>query len=246
VVQGDLGRSFDSARRPVADMILERLPLTMLLSISSIVVGWGLGIPIGIYSARRQYYTSDYVITFLAFVGVSIPNFFFGMLLLYVFAFQLNVLPAGGWFRPGEEFSLLQAFAYMVMPVLTLGLSSIASVTRYMRSSLLEVIRQDYLRTARAKGLRDRVVIYKHAMRNAVIPIITLLGFMLPTIFSGSIVTEQVFSWPGIGQLFLDATHQRNYPVMMGDALFFGVLIFVGNMLADIAYAFVDPRIRYD
>ncbi len=246
LLRGNLGRSFDSARRPVGDLIQERLPVTILLSVSSIIIGWGIGIPVGIYSARRQYTLSDYTITFMAFVGVSIPNFFFGMILLYIFALILNVLPAGGYFGPGEEFTILGMLSYLVMPAFTLGLASIASITRYMRSSLLEVIRQDYLRTARAKGLRERVVIYKHALRNALIPILTLMGFMVPIIFSGAVITEQVFSWPGLGRMAIDATHQRNYPVMMGITLMFGILTFLGNVVADVAYAIADPRIRYD
>ncbi len=246
LLQGNLGRSFDSARRPVADLIKERMPVTILLSVSSIIIGWGVGIPVGIYSARRQYSLSDYTITFMAFVGVSIPNFFFGLILLYIFALILNVLPAGGYFRPGEDFTFLGMLSYLIMPALTLGLASIASITRYMRSSMLEVINQDYLRTARAKGLRDRVVIYKHALRNALIPILTLMGFMVPLIFSGAVITEQVFSWPGLGRMVIDATHQRNYPLMMGITLVFGVLTFLGNVIADIAYAIADPRIRYD
>ncbi len=147
---------------------------------------------------------------------------------------------------PGEEFSISGLFSYSIMPILTLGLASIASVARYMRTSLLEVIRQDYLRTARAKGLKERVVIYKHALRNAMMPIVTLLGFQIPIIFSGAIITESVFSYPGLGLLGIEAVHSRNYPLMMGINLMFAVLVFAGNILADIFYALVDPRIRYD
>lgn len=246
VLRGNLGRSFDTARRPVADMIKERMPATIWLSLSSIIIGWGLGVPIGIFSARRQYKIPDYGVTFLAFIGVSIPNFVFGLLLLYIFALQWPILPAGGLFMPGEEFSISGLISYSIMPILTLGLASIAGVTRYMRTSLLEVIRQDYLRTARAKGLRERVVIYKHALRNALMPIITMLGFTLPIIFSGAVITEQVFSYPGLGLLVIEATHARNYPLMMGLNLMFAVLTFLGNVVADILYATVDPRIRYD
>ncbi len=246
VFRGDLGRSFDSARRPVAQLIAERMPATILLSVASIILGWGIGIPVGIFSARRQYSFSDYTITFLAFIGVSVPNFFFGLLLLYVFALRLNILPAGGLFLAGESFTLSGLFRYLLLPTLTLGLATIAGITRYMRSSLLEVIRQDYLRTARAKGLKERVVIYKHAFRNSMIPILTLMGFLIPTIFSGAVITESIFSWPGLGTLAITATHERNYPVMMGINLMFAVLIFVGNIVADVSYALADPRIRYD
>ena len=152
VLRGDLGLSFDSSRRPVAELILERMPATILLSVCSIIVGWGIGIPVGILSARYQYSIFDYIITFFAFVGISIPSFFFGLILLYVFALKLNVLPAGGFFLAGETKTLLGYVQYLLLPTLTLGLSSIASIARYMRSSVLEVVGQDFLRTAR---LRD-------------------------------------------------------------------------------------------
>ncbi len=246
VLRGDLGTSFDSSRRPVAELILDRMPATILLSVSSIVLGWGIGIPVGILSARYQHSVFDYVITFLAFVGVSIPSFFFGLVLLYLFALQLDWLPAGGFFLAGEAFSVRGLFGYLLLPAVTLGLATIAGVARYMRSSLLEVIHQDFLRTARSKGLTERVVIYKHALRNALIPILTLMGFLIPTIFSGAVVVENIFAWPGLGSLAIQATHERNYPVMMGINLMFGVLIFLGSIIADISYALADPRIRYE
>lgn len=246
VLRGDLGTSFDSSRRPVAELIRERMPATILLSAASIVLGWGIGIPVGILSARHQHSLFDYVITFLAFVGVSIPSFFFGLVLLFVFALQLDWLPAGGFFLAGEAFSVQGLLSYLFLPAVTLGLATIAGVARYMRSSLLEVIHQDYLRTARSKGLTERVVIYKHALRNALIPILTLMGFLIPTIFSGAVVVENIFAWPGLGSLAIQATHERNYPVMMGINLMFGVLIFLGSIVADISYALADPRIRYE
>lgn len=246
IVRGDLGLSFDSARRPVADLIKERMPATITLSLASIILGWGIGIPVGILSARYQYSILDYLITFFAFVGISIPSFFFGLILLYVFALKLNVLPAGGFFLAGEVKTLAGYISYLCLPALTLGLGSIAGVARYMRASLLEVINQDYLRTARAKGLAERIVIYKHALRNALLPILTLLGFMIPSIFSGAVIVESIFAWPGLGSLAIQAVNERNYPVIMGINMMFAVLIFVGSIIADISYAFADPRIRYD
>ncbi len=245
-LQGDLGRSFDSSRRPVASLIRERMGATILLSVASIVLGWGIGIPVGILSARYQYSVFDYIITFFAFVGISIPSFFFGLILLYIFAAQLNVLPAGGFFLAGEARTLGGYFSYLILPALTLGLATIASIARYMRASLLEVISQDYLRTARAKGLRENVVIYKHALRNALLPILTLAGFLIPTIFSGAVIVENIFAWPGLGSLAIQAVNERNYPVMMGINLMFAVLIFIGSIVADVSYALADPRIRYD
>lgn len=246
IVRGDLGLSFDSARRPVADLIKERMPATITLSLASIILGWGIGIPVGILSARYQYSILDYLITFFAFVGISIPSFFFGLILLYVFALKLNVLPAGGFFLAGEVKTLAGYISYLCLPTLTLGLGSIAGVARYMRASLLEVINQDYLRTARAKGLAERIVIYKHALRNALLPILTLLGFMIPSIFSGAVIVESIFAWPGLGSLAIQAVNERNYPVIMGINMMFAVLIFLGSIIADISYAFADPRIRYD
>lgn len=246
IVRGDLGLSFDSARRPVVDLIKERMPATITLSLASIILGWGIGIPVGILSARYQYSILDYLITFFAFVGISIPSFFFGLILLYVFALKLNVLPAGGFFLAGEVKTLAGYISYLCLPALTLGLGSIAGVARYMRASLLEVINQDYLRTARAKGLAERIVIYKHALRNALLPILTLLGFMIPSIFSGAVIVESIFAWPGLGSLAIQAVNERNYPVIMGINMMFAVLIFLGSIIADISYAFADPRIRYD
>ncbi|MDI9485674.1 MAG: ABC transporter permease [Bacillota bacterium] len=246
VIRLDLGLSFDSARRPVVTLIAERMPATVILSLSSIILGWGIGIPVGILSARYQYSIFDYFITFFAFVGISIPSFFFGLTLLYVFALKLNVLPAGGFFMAGEAHTFAGYLRYLLLPALTLGLGSIASVARYMRASLLEVLNEDYLRTARAKGLRERIVIYKHALRNALLPILTLMGFMLPSIFSGAVITENIFTWPGLGSLAIQAVNERNYPVIMGINLMFAVLIFLGSIIADVSYAFADPRIRYE
>lgn len=246
VLRMDLGLSFDSARRPVVDLIRERMPATVILSIASIVLGWGIGIPVGILSARYQYSVFDYLITFLSFVGISIPSFFFGLALLYVCALKLNILPAGGFFLAGESHTLLGYLRYLFLPSLTLGLSSIASVARYMRASVLEVINEDYLRTARAKGLQENVVVYKHALRNALLPILTLMGFMIPNIFSGAVIVESIFAWPGLGSLAIQAVNERNYPVIMGINLMFAVLIFFGSVIADVSYAFADPRIRYE
>jgi len=246
VLRMDLGLSFDSARRPVVDLIRERMPATVILSIASIVLGWGIGIPVGILSARYQYSLFDYVITFLSFVGISIPSFFFGLALLYVCALKLNILPAGGFFLAGESHTLLGYLRYLFLPSLTLGLSSIASVARYMRASILEVINEDYLRTARAKGLQENIVIYKHALRNALLPILTLMGLMIPNIFSGAVIVESIFAWPGLGSLAIQAVNERNYPVIMGINLMFAVLIFFGSVIADVSYAFADPRIRYE
>ncbi len=246
VLKGDLGRSFDSARRPVSELIKERMPATILLSSVSLILAWLIGVPVGIFSARRQYSIFDYVITMLAFAGISVPSFFSGLVLLYVFALRLNIFPAGGFFLAGETVTFSGYIRYLTLPALTLGLASIASIARYTRTSLLEVMPHDFLRTARAKGLQESIVIYKHALRNALIPILTLMGFMIPSIFSGAVIVESIFAWPGLGSLAIQAVNERNYPVMMGINLMFAILIFLGNLLADLSYAWADPRIRYE
>ena len=225
---------------------MERMPATLLLSLCSIILAWVIGIPVGILSARYQYSALDYAVTFFAFVGISIPSFFFGLLLLYVFALKLDVLPAGGFFMAGEARTFLGYVKYLLLPSITLGLSDIAGIARYMRSSLLEVLGHDFLRTARAKGLGENIVVYKHALRNALLPILTLMGFTIPFIFSGAVIVENIFAWPGLGSLAIQAVSERNYPVIMGINLMFAVLIFIGNLIADISYAVADPRIRYE
>lgn len=246
VLKGDLGRSFDSARRPVSELIKERMPATILLSSISMLIAWLIGIPIGIFSARRQYSVFDYVLTFFAFVGISVPSFFFGLVLLYFFALKFNFFPAGGFFLAGEAQTFFGYVRYLTLPAITLSLGSIGSIARYMRASLLETLPNDYLRTARAKGLKETVIVYKHALRNALIPILTLMGFMIPSIFSGAVIAESVFAWPGLGSLAIQAVNERNYPVMMGINLMFAVLIFLGSLIADVSYVLADPRIRYE
>ncbi len=249
VIQGDLGVSFE-LRVPVTDAIGHRLFPTFLLAFSSLILSLIVAIPAGIISATRQYSNIDYSLTTFAFIGISIPNFFFGLLLMFIVGLRLGWLPISGMTTAGVEYTpfwqAIDILRHMILPMIVLGLSSTAQFMRYTRSSMLEVIRQDYIRTARAKGLKERVVIYKHALRNAMIPIITLMGFQLPVLFSGAVITEQVFGWPGMGTLMLSAVYSRDYPLLMGINMFLAFLIILGNLLADIAYSYVDPRIRYD
>lgn len=243
--RGDFGNSFIDGR-PVLIIVLERIPNTLLLMSSSFFLILILAIPIGIFQSIRQYSLLDYILTVISFIGISLPNFWLGLMLILLFALKLGWLPSGGMYSLDFGFSLLDRIKHLILPAITLSVGGIASWSRYQRSSMLEVLRQDYIRTARAKGLKERVVIYKHALRNALIPIITLLGLSLPDLFGGAYITEIIFAWPGMGRLGVQAVFQRDYPVIMGTLLISSILIILGNLLADVIYAYVDPRIRYE
>ena len=243
-VTGDLGRSI-LQRRPVLDIIQERLPRTAELLGGSILLSLLIAIPIGVVSALRQYSLLDSVVTVLSFVGVSIPSFWLGIILILVFAVTLGWLPTGGTRSIGQEANLVDHLKHLVLPLAVLTLVRTAGWSRYLRSSMLEVLRQDYVRTARAKGLTERLVLFRHALRNAMMPIVTLLGLSLPDMVGGAIITEQIFNWNGLGQLTVTATLRRDIPVVMALVMLSGVAIIIGNQLADIAYRLVDPRITF-
>ena len=242
--QLDFGDSWIQ-KRPVTEIIINRAPKTMILVGLAIVVSLIIAIPIGILSAVKQYSFTDNIVTVIAFIGISIPSFWLGIMLMLLFAVKLHWLPTGGTGSLGEEFSLGDALKHLAMPLAVLTLIRTAGWVRYLRSSMLEVLRQDYIRTAHAKGLRSRVVLTRHALRNALTPIITLLGLSLPDIFAGAIITEQIFNWQGLGQLAVTSALRRDTPVIMALVILTGVAIVIGNLLADICYRFVDPRIRF-
>lgn len=244
IFQGELGTSFIT-NRDVGSMIWERMPNTLVLMISSTIMTMVVAIPIGIISAMRQYSTRDYVFTFGSFIGVSIPNFWLGLMLIMFLSVQLGWFPVGGVTTLGGEFSILDRLHHLFLPALVLATADMAQMTRYTRTSMLEVKNQDYIRTARAKGFKEQRVVYKHGLRNALMPLITMFGLLLPTFIGGSVVVEQIFTWPGIGQLFLDSTFQRDYPVIMALTMFGAGLVVLGNLIADILYAIADPRIEY-
>lgn len=248
-IQRDLGYS-RQYKTPVATLIRRRLPNTLWLTCTSFIIALGFAIPAGIYSAVRQYSAGDYFFTGFAFFGFSIPNHWLGLLLIYFFSVWLGWLPSGGFRSLVQSDSSWVQFwdriYYLILPALTLGISSMASWMRYMRSSMLEVIREDYIRTARAKGLTGYVVVYKHALRNALLPIITLVMMAIPFIFSGAVITEAVFSFPGMGQLFLTSILNHDTFVTMTIVMFLAVMVVTFNLLADILYAMIDPRIRFD
>ena len=250
-VQGNLGYSTRYRGRPVTEIILSRVGPTMLLTFSSIFLSFIIAVPIGVISATRQYSKLDYTVVVGAIAGVSIPVFFLGIVLIWLFALQLGWLPVGGMMRAGARYPSWFAWAFdvlrhLILPLITLTAAGTARFVRFTRSSMLEVVRQDYIRTARAKGLSERVVIYRHALRNSLLPVITILGLSLPFLFSGAVITEAVFAWPGMGTLIIEAVTTRDYSLLMGTNLFLAVLVILGNLVADLMYALVDPRIRYD
>ena len=230
----DLGRSYVS-NRPVFGTILERFPNTVLLAVSAMALSILVAIPFGILSATRQYSRTDVVVTVLALVGISIPAFWLGMMLIWIFSVQLRIFPSLA--VPSNLWSI-------VLPVLTLAALSTAVQTRMTRSSMLEVIRQDYIRTARAKGLAEKIVVYKHAMRNALIPVVTVVGLQVGQLLVGAVLTETVFSYPGIGTIMVDAIQRKDTPQIMASVVFMAMVFAVVNLLVDILYAFIDPRIR--
>jgi len=250
IVRGDLGTSI-RFRIPVSELIGDRLGPSLALGVTSESIVLLAGIPFGILAAVRRATWVDTAVTAVALSGLAIPAFFFGLLLLrWLSLGGLQILPSAGFTTPGSQLSgvplLLDAARHLILPATALGVTSIAGLMSHVRSALLEVLQQDYLRTARAKGLPERVVLYKHALRNALIPVVTLLGLNLPGLLGGAIITESIFLWPGIGRLTYTALLERDYPVLMALNLMFAGLTLLGSLLADIGYAVVDPRVRFE
>ncbi|HEX7051243.1 MAG TPA: ABC transporter permease [Longimicrobiales bacterium] len=255
-ITGDFGYSFGQGR-PVADVILDALPNTLILAGAALVLVFLLGIAIGVFQAVRQHSAVDSALSVTSLFFYSMPSFWLGLMLMLVFALKAYqwgwpvALPPTGvtsidydflpfWQRVGDR------LAHLVLPTATLTLVLAAGVARYTRGQMLEVVRQDYIRTARAKGLPERVVILKHALRNSLLPVITLLGLYLPFLFSGAVFVEVIFAWPGMGRVIVDAIFQRDYPVVMATGFIFAAMVVAGNLIADVLYAVADPRIRYD
>ena len=243
-VQGDWGWSLVT-KRPVLQMVAERLPNTILLMTCAFALSLLIAIPVGVLSAVRQYSIFDHVATSVAFIGNSLPTFWIGLMLIMIFAVGLRWLPAGGMFTIGAPFSLDDRLRYLVLPVVTLALFDATHYARYLRSSLLDVIRQDYVRTAYAKGLRERDVVRRHAFKNSAIPLVTVIALDLPQLFSGALITETIFAWPGMGRLFWEAAGRVDYPVLMGIFTVAASLVIFFNLVADVVYAWLDPRIKY-
>jgi len=252
VLRGDFGFSFRT-RKPVWSEIVLRLPNTIYLISVTLLVAMIIAIPVGILSAVKQYSTFDITLTTFSFAGQAIPEFWLGLILILIFYAWLKnpltgepLLPSGGMYSLGGEFSLLDRIVHLILPVATGALGWIAWYSRFLRSSMLDVLHQDYLRTARAKGLDERRVIYKHGLRNALIPLVTMLALDVPYVITGAVFIETIFSWPGMGRLYYQSAMQRDYPVLMAILIISGALMILSNLLADVLYGFLDPRIRYE
>jgi peptide/nickel transport system permease protein len=244
VVQGNLGYSYRGGQ-PVAEMIAERIGPTLRLMATVLVFAIALGVPLGVLSALRQYSWLDNVITLLGFAAVSVPSFFLALGLIYVFALKLRWLPTVGMNSVGLPPTFSDSVSHLFLPVLALGLAQAAPLIRYVRSSMLESIHQDYVSVARAKGLSEPTVMLRHALRNVLIPLVTIIAIEVPGLFGGTVIVEQIFAWPGMGTLAITSVFGRDYPVIMGITLIGAVMIVISNLLADILYAVIDPRIRY-
>ena len=243
-VVGDWGYSFVS-HQPVLGLIGERLPNTVYLMGTVFVTVLVLAIPVGVLTAVKQYSWFDHVVTGSTFGFLSTPTFWLGLLLIIFFGLQLRWLPLGGMATPGAAFDLGDRLRHLILPVATISLVQLGSHVRYLRASMLETINQDYMRTARSKGLDERIVVLRHALKNAAIPLVTVVALDIPELFAGALVTEQIFGWPGMGRLFWDAATRLDYPILMGILAVSSTLIVLANLLADVVYGYLDPRIRY-
>ncbi len=247
VLSGNLGFSL-KYQEPVTSLLNKYMWNSFIVAIVSVIISWTAALIIGVASAVKQNSWFDRIITVFVFVFMSFPSFFLGLLMIKFISVDLNILPIGGMIDTGSTTTgfayILEVGRHMVLPVSLLTLLSLGSLTRYFRSGMIDVIKMDFIRTARAKGLKEKTVIVRHALRNAILPAITLLAFELPGLFSGAIITEQIFNWPGVGHIQLEAVSTRDYPVLMSFTLLLAALTILGNLLADVLYAYADPRIR--
>ncbi len=248
-LQGDLGFSI-TGRRAVLLEITDRLPATMLLGFSSLIFALLLSVPIALFTAIKRYTWGDYLITTLSFIGLSMPGFFIALLLMQIFSVQLRWLPTTGMRDVRENYKGIEAVVdvglHLLLPTLALAAASLARWVRYQRSSILDVLAQDYIRTARSKGMTEGRILRVHALRNALTPLVTLIGLSIPQLVSGSFIIEFVFGWPGLGLLAVNAALKRDFPIIMGVTMLSALFIVLGNFFADLAYRFIDPRIRYE
>jgi peptide/nickel transport system permease protein len=252
VFEGDWGYSI-KFRRPVADMIAERVPATLLLFGVGFAIMLLFAIPIGVYSAIKPYSFFDNLITTFSFAGQSVPVYWLGLILIVIFYLNVHspfgdgpMFPSGGMYTVGKEGSLPDLIWHLVLPVAAMTFSWIAWYSRFLRSSMRDTLNEDYIRTARAKGLPLRTVHFRHALRNALLPLVTLIALDLPTVFGGAVFIETIFAWPGMGRLFWDAAKGRDYPILLAVMMIYAALTLLFNLIADIFYGFLDPRIRYD
>lgn len=244
-LQGNLGVSARNME-PVSEAIGRRVLPTLTLMGSALVIGISVGVVLGVVGAVKKYSFIDNLMTVLAFLGISFPVYLLGLLGLYFFALQLGWLPSGGMSTPGRDGGFIESLRHLVLPSIIISIQYIASTMRYTRTAMLDVMDQDYVRTARAKGLVENVILIRHALKNALIPIITIIGSYIPGLLGGAVFIESIYSWPGMGSLFVQGVESRDYALIMGLILILAIIILVVNLLVDIAYAVVDPRVRYD
>lgn len=244
LLHGNLGYSY-STQRPVMDMILERIPNTAILAGSSIILSLIVSIPLGIFAASKPNSKRDYISGGVSMLMMASPNFFVGLVLIYLFAITFKILPSGGMYDSSGVQSFGDLFRHMILPCLVLSFQQIGNWVRHMRSSMLEVMQEDYIRTAKSKGLTKWKVIFKHGLKNALTPVVTVVGMAIPSVVGGAVVTEQVFGWPGVGTLMVTAINGRDYPVIMGVTVLIAVAVLAANILTDLAYGLLDPRISY-
>ncbi|MDP9356899.1 MAG: ABC transporter permease [Chloroflexota bacterium] len=244
IAQGNLGTSY-SVGQPVLDLIKSNLPNTLLLSATALVLSVGLAIPAGIISAARRYSVLDHSVTFVSFFGISVPVFWYGLILILIFSIKLGWLPSGGMRDLEGASGPLDVARHLILPAIVLATANIAQLARYTRSAMVSVLSEDYIRTARSKGLREQIVLYRHALRNAMIPVLTAAGLLIPRLVGGAAVTETVFAWPGMGSLAVRSAFARDYPTIMGITLVVSLVVIVTTLIVDILYVYADPRIRF-
>jgi ABC-type dipeptide/oligopeptide/nickel transport system permease component len=245
VVNGSLGFSFVTGR-PSLDMVVERMPPTLMLLGTSLVLELLIGVPLGILAALRRNRLTDYIVSGLGLTVVAVPSFFIGLAAIYVFSVKLSLLPSGGMFTPGKPFNPIDWIRHLIMPATILALAGVGPILRYVRTSILETLGKDYLVTARAKGLGRTQVVVRHAFPNGLLPLITLVGIHVGTLMAGAFITENIFTWPGMGTLGLAAINSKDYPVLQAYAMIVGIMVLLGNLVADLAYGVADPRIRLE
>lgn len=245
LLHGNMGYSYTSYR-PVADVVTERIAATLTLTVSAIILSYIVGVPLGIVSALKPYSILDYSMSTTAFVMTGVPGFFLGMILIFIFSVKLKILPFGGMYDASGSTDLLIIIRHLILPALAIAIPEIGKVMRHVRSNMLEVLNEDYVKTARAKGVREWVVIIFHAFRNTLIPIVTIFSGSIPFMIGGSVVIERVFGWPGLGTLMINSITSRDYPIIMGISVIVSIVVLVTNLLVDILYAYLDPRITYN
>lgn len=242
-VQGDLGISFTSSE-PVIQRIIERLPYTIELTVFTIIISVIIGILLGVLSAIKRGKAQDHMINFMSVIGLSVPAFWLGLMLILLFSITLGWLPSSGVGSRGADFDLWGWISHLILPVLILTTTVLPNIVRFTRSSMLEVISQNYIRTVRAKGAKESIVLYVHALRNALIPVVTIIGVLIPRLLSGAVITEAIFGWTGIGTLIIEAARGRDYPLVMGVTVMITIVVVVCNLFVDLVYSRIDPRVK--